>query len=57
MQLKKAEKQAVEDLKSVEAEREVLDKEKAELDAEEAELAAEEEEYVTPLGPVIRELT
>ena len=44
MQLKKAEKQAVEDLKSVEAEREVLDKEKAELDAEEAELAAEEED-------------
>lgn len=39
------EKQAVEEMKLVEAEREGLDREKAELDLEEATLVAEEEEY------------
>ncbi|KAK4054164.1 Vacuolar protein sorting-associated protein atg6 [Microbotryomycetes sp. JL201] len=42
---KKAERQAVEDLKAVEAERDLLDKQKVELDAEEAKLAKEEEEF------------
>ncbi|KAM0789553.1 hypothetical protein ACM66B_000364 [Microbotryomycetes sp. NB124-2] len=42
---KKAERQAVEDLKAVEAERDLLDKHKQELDAEEAQLAREEEEF------------
>lgn len=45
-QYKKAENQAAQDLKAVEAEREQLDQEKAQLDKEEAELAREEQQSV-----------